>query len=77
MLRLSTSTQKELNCYLCLIGKREILKMEENKALNFESKEVIEKINALIKSGVNPADIDYDEIVFQANLAKAKEFFNN
>ena len=51
--------------------------MEENKALNFESKEVIEKINALIKSGVNPADIDYDEIVFQANLAKAKEFFNN
>ena len=51
--------------------------IENSEALDIESKEVVEKINALIESGVNPADIDYDEIVFQANLEKSKELFFN
>ena len=48
--------------------------MKMGIAANIESPEVVEEINKLIKSGVKPDEIDYDEIVFQANLKKAKEY---
>lgn len=50
--------------------------MKENETVTIESKEVVEKINALIKAGVNPAEIDYDELVYQVNVQRSKEFYN-
>ena len=48
--------------------------MNIGTAANIEIPEVVEEINRLIKSGVDPINIDYDEIVFQANLKIAKEY---
>ena len=48
--------------------------MNIGTAANIEIPEVVEEINRLIKSGVDPINIDYDEIVFQANLNKSKEY---
>ena len=51
--------------------------MKEGQPITIESPEVVEKINSLIKSGVNPYDIDYDEIVFQIGLQKARDFYGD
>lgn len=44
--------------------------------LTIESPEIVDKIKELISKGLSPSDIDYDEIVFQANLQRANVFHN-
>lgn len=51
--------------------------MAQNKPYNIDSEEVKKIIDNLIKSGIKPDEIDYDEIVFQANLQIAKSFYND
>lgn len=51
--------------------------MDNNRAFTIESPEVVEEIKRLIESGINPIDIDYDEVVFQMNMQKAKEFYHD
>ena len=51
--------------------------MDNNRAFTIESPEVVEEIKRLIESGINPIDIDYDEVVFQMNMQKAKDFYHD
>jgi hypothetical protein len=51
--------------------------MDDNMAFTIESPEVVAEIKRLIDSGINAIDIDYDEIVYQAELKKAKEFYGD
>lgn len=48
-----------------------------NTPLTTESPEIVEKINELINSGISTDKIDYDEIIFQAHLLRANDFYNN
>lgn len=49
--------------------------MSDGRAFTIESPEVVKEIKRLIDSGINPIDIDHDEIVYQANLQKARDFY--
>lgn len=51
--------------------------MQDNTLFTIESPEVVEKIKQLTASGISDAEIDYDEIVFQFNLDKAKRIFGD
>ena len=51
--------------------------MSDGRAFTIESAEVVEEIKRLVDSGINPIDIDYDEVVFQMNMQKAKDFYHD
>lgn len=51
--------------------------MADNRAFTIESPEVVEEIKRLIDSGINPIDIDYDEVVYQMNMQKYKDLYHD